>query len=243
MNNKVAAFYQFRPVPDPAALRESLEAFCATRPLWGSVIIAAEGINGTLAGPDAAIDALAAALRDGTFGIAFDYLELKFSRAGDAHFDRLKIKQKPEIVTIGRPANPLTHPATYVPPSAWNALLDDPDITLIDTRKGFEAELGTFPGAINTGLTSFRQFPDFAAATLDPSKHKKIALFCTGGIRCEKAGAYLRAAGFAEVFQLQGGILKYLEDIPAPQSRWQGACFVFDLRIALGQDLAITGAT
>jgi UPF0176 protein len=243
MNNKVAAFYQFRPVPDPAALRAALETFCSARPLWGSVIVAAEGINGTLAGPDAAIDALAGALRDGTFGIAFDHLELKFSRAGDAHFDRLKIKQKPEIVTIGRAANPLTHPATYVPPTAWNAVLDDPDITLIDTRKGFETDLGTFPGAINTHLTSFRQFPDFVAAKLDPSKHKKIALFCTGGIRCEKAGAYLRAAGFPSVHQLQGGILRYLEDIPESQSRWEGKCFVFDLRIALGQNLTITGAS
>jgi len=242
MNNKVAAFYQFCPVPDPAALRESLDSFCSTRPLWGSVIVAAEGINGTLAGPDLAIDAFATALQTGTFGITFDRLELKFSRAANAHFDRLKIKLKPEIVTIGRAqANPLTHPATPIAPADWNALLDDPEVTLIDTRKGFEADLGTFPGAINTHLTSFRQFPDFVAAHLDPSKHKKIAIFCTGGIRCEKAGAYLLAAGFRKIYQLQGGILRYLEDIPASESRWQGDCFVFDLRIALGQNLTITG--
>jgi UPF0176 protein len=143
-------------------------------------------------------------------------------------------------VTLGRKeADPLIRPATNVAPADWNRLLDDPDITVIDARKGFEAEMGSFPGALNTGLTSFRQFPDFVARTLDPAKHKKIAMFCTGGIRCEKAGAYMRAAGFQEIFQLQGGILKYLEDVPAAESRWEGTCFVFDLRVALGQDLAI----
>ncbi len=243
MKNKVAAFYEFCAVADAAGLRESLEAFCRARPLWGSVIVAAEGINGTMAGPDEAVDELVEALRNGALGVAFGPLGLKFSRAGDAHFDRLKIKLKPEIVTLGRPeADPVAWPARYVTPAAWHAVLDDPDVTLIDTRKGFEAELGTFPGAINTRLGSFRQFPEFVAANLDPARHKKIAMFCTGGIRCEKAGAYLRAAGFAEVLQLQGGILRYLEEVPKAESRWEGDCFVFDLRVALGQDLAITGS-
>jgi UPF0176 protein len=239
-SNKVAAFYQFHAVPDPATLRDRLEALCASLPVWGTIIVAGEGINGTIAGADHNIDALVAALRDGSLGPAFKALDLKFSRAGAAHFDRLKIKQKPEIVTLGRPdANPLIRTGAYIAPADWNALLDDPDITLIDTRKGFEAEMGTFPGAINPGLTSFRQFPDFAAATLNPETHRKIAMFCTGGIRCEKASAHLLATGFPEVYQLQGGILRYLEDIPAAENRWRGDCFVFDLRIALGPGLAI----
>jgi UPF0176 protein len=229
-------------VADAVALRERVEVFCRARPLWGSVIVAAEGINGTIAGPDAAVDEFVEALRNGVLGVVFGRLELKFSRAGEAHFDRLKIKHKAEIVTLGRAeADPVAWPARYVAPADWHAVLDDPDVTLIDTRKGFEAELGTFPGAMNTGLSSFREFPAFVAANLDPARHRKIAMFCTGGIRCEKAGAYMRAAGFAKVLQLQGGILRYLEEVPKAESRWQGDCFVFDLRVALGQDLAITG--
>ncbi len=242
MNHKVAAFYEFCAVPDAAWLRERVEAFCRARPLWGSVIVAAEGINGTIAGPDRAVDDLVGALRAGGFGVVFGRLELKFSRAGDAHFDRLKVKHKQEIVTLGRAeADPVAWPAQYVAPGDWHAVLDDQEVTLIDARKAFEAELGTFPGAINTRLTSFRQFPEFVAAHLDPARHRKIAMFCTGGIRCEKAGAFMRAAGFAEVLQLQGGILRYLEEVPKAESRWEGDCFVFDLRVALGQDLAITG--
>lgn len=242
MKNKVAAFYQFCAVGDAVGLRARVEGFCRARPLWGSVIVAAEGINGTIAGPDGAVDEFVSALRGGDFGVVFGRLELKFSRAGDAHFDRLKVKLKPEIVTLGRAeADPVAWPAAYVAPGDWHAVLDDPDVTLIDTRKGFEAALGTFPGAINTGLTSFRQFPEFVAAHLDPARHRKIAMFCTGGIRCEKAGAFMRAAGFAEVLQLQGGILRYLEEVPKAESRWVGDCFVFDLRVALGPDLAITG--
>jgi UPF0176 protein len=241
MFNKVAAFYQFRAVPDAAGLRAALEGFCRDHGVFGTVIVAAEGINGTIAGADDDIDAVIAALETGAIaGQVFDRLAPKFSRAGAAHFDRLKIRHKPEIVTLDRPeADPLALPATSVAPADWNALLDDPDVTIIDARKGFEAEMGSFPGALNTRLTGFRQFPDFVAQNLDPAIHKKIAMFCTGGIRCEKAGAYMRAAGFEQVLQLQGGILKYLEDVPASQSRWEGECFVFDLRIALGQDLVI----
>jgi UPF0176 protein len=242
MLNKVAAFYQFVTVPDAADLRARLEALCASLPVWGTVIVAPEGINGTLAGAPPNIDALVGALQNGALGVVFSALELKFSQAGDAHFDRLKIKHKPEIVTLGRPAaDPRQRTGTYVSGQDWNALLDDPDVTLIDTRKGFEAEMGTFPGAKNPGLTSFRQFPDFVAANLHPAQHRKIAMFCTGGIRCEKASAYLLASGFQEVRQLHGGILKYLEDIPPAQNRWRGDCFVFDLRIALGPGLRPIG--
>jgi len=232
---KVAAFYQFRPVPDAAALRGEVEVLCAGAGVFGTVIVAPEGINGTLAGPAAGIGAVMAALAQ-----KFPGLNIKYSRAGEAHFDRLKVKHKPEIVTLGRAeADPLTRTGTYVAPADWHAVLDDPEMVVIDTRKGFEARMGTFPGALNTGLESFRAFPDFVAARLNPEKHRKIAMFCTGGIRCEKAGAYLLAAGFAQVFQLHGGILRYLEEVPAAQNRFVGACFVFDRRGALGQGLAL----
>jgi UPF0176 protein len=238
--NKVAAFYQFLPLPDPAGLRESLLVLCESLGLRGTILLAPEGINGTLAGAPAAIDAFAATLRIGGDGIPAFALDIKYSQAGDDHFDRLKIRTKKEIITFGRPeADPTRRTGTYVPPADWNALLDDPEVTVVDTRNGFEVAMGSFPGAINPRLTSFSQFPDFVETTLDPAKHRKIAMFCTGGIRCEKASAYMLATGFPEVFHLHGGILKYLEDVPADKNRWQGDCFVFDRRVALGQCLAI----
>lgn len=234
---KVAAFYQFRRVADAAALRDEVESLCAEAGIFGTVIVAPEGINGTLAGTAAGIDAVMAALAQ-----KFPGLDIKYSRARNAHFDRLKVKLKPEIVTLGRAeADPLARTATTVAPADWHAILDDPDIVLIDARKGFETEMGTFPGALNTALESFRAFPDFVAARLDAAKHRKIAMFCTGGIRCEKASAYMLAMGFEQVFQLQGGILRYLEEVPAEQSRFVGECFVFDRRVALGQGLSLPG--
>lgn len=238
---KVAAFYQFTDVPDPAGCRAALQAFCESLGLFGTVLLAPEGINGTLAGAPEAIDALVEALQTGTvMEPAFTALELKFSRAGEAHFDRLKIKVKREIITFNQgQANPLRAVGTYVSPADWNAILDDPGIVLIDTRNGFEVQMGSFPGALDPRMTSFSDFPDFVAGRLDPARDKKIAMFCTGGIRCEKASAYMLAAGFETVYHLQGGILKYLEDVPETESRWSGDCFVFDRREALGHGLVV----
>src|SRR6266576_2252061 len=239
MPTTVAAFYQFTSLPDFRGLREPLRAFCAELKLKGSVLLAHEGINGTLAGSDDAIAALVVELREGElFGGRLDNLELKFSSASAMPFARLKIRLKKEIVTLGDTAvDPTQRVGTYVEPSDWNALISAPDTLVIDTRNAFEVAMGTFEGAIDPGLKSFGQFKEFAAEKLDPARHKRIAMFCTGGIRCEKASAYLLAQGFNEVYHLKGGILRYLEGVPEAESRWRGECFVFDERVALGHGL------
>jgi len=235
---KVAAFYQFAALPDFRELREPLRAACAGLHLKGSVLLAHEGINGTIAGEPASIDALVEALQTGNlFGGRLDNLELKFSHASAMPFARLKIRLKKEIVTLGAAVDPTRQVGAYVEPADWNALLAAPDTLVIDTRNEFEVAMGTFEGALDPGIKSFGQFKEFAAQKLDPAKHRKIAMFCTGGIRCEKASAYLLAHGFAEVYHLKGGILKYLEQTPEQDSRWRGECFVFDERVALGHGL------
>jgi UPF0176 protein len=243
MSYKVAAFYQFAALPDFRALREPLRAICAGLALKGSVLLAMEGINGTLAGDAEAIDALIGALRFGAlFGGRLDNLELKFSSAAAMPFARLKIRLKQEIVALGDPAtDPVRQVGTYVDPERWNALIATPDTLVIDTRNAFEVKMGSFAGAIDPNIKSFGQFKDFVARELDLHRHRKIAMFCTGGIRCEKASSYLLSRGFKEVYHLKGGILKYLESIPQPQSRWQGECFVFDERVALGHGLIERG--
>jgi UPF0176 protein len=239
MPYQVAAFYQFADLPDFRELREPLRAICAGLELKGSVLLADEGINGTLAGGAEAVAALIEQLRrSDLFGGRLDNLELKFSPASAMPFQRLKIRLKKEIVTLGDPAvDPTRQVGIYVEPGDWNDLIAAPDTLVIDTRNAFEVAMGTFSGAIDPGIKSFGQFKEFAARKLDPAKHRKIAMFCTGGIRCEKASAYLKARGFAEVFHLKGGILKYLEGVPEAQSRWRGECFVFDDRVALGHGL------
>jgi UPF0176 protein len=239
MSFKVAAFYQFARLSDFRELRGPLRALCAGLHLKGSVLLAHEGINGTVAGEPAAIDALVEELQAGTlFGGRLDNLELKFSRASAMPFARLKIRLKKEIVTLGDAAvDPTRQVGTYVEPADWNALMAAPDTLVIDTRNAFEVAMGTFEGAVDPGIRRFGQFKDFAARHLDPAKHRKIAMFCTGGIRCEKASAYLLAQGFSEVYHLKGGILRYLEGVPEQQSRWRGECFVFDERVALGHGL------
>jgi UPF0176 protein len=239
MTFKVAAFYQFAALPDFRELREPLRAACVGLHLKGSVLLAHEGINGTIAGEPASIDAFVEVLRAGNlFGRRLDNLELKFSYASAMPFARLKIRLKKEIVTLGDTAiDPTRQVGTYVEPSEWNALISAPDTLVIDTRNAFEIAMGTFEGAVDPGIRSFGQFKDFAAQHLDPEKHRKIAMFCTGGIRCEKASAYLLAQGFSEVYHLKGGILRYLEGVPEQQSRWRGECFVFDERVALGHGL------
>jgi len=243
MPYQVAAFYQFAVLPDFRELREPLRAVCARLALKGSVLLAEEGINGTLAGSAEAIGDFVKELRDGQlFGGRLDNLELKFSQASAMPFQRLKVRLKKEIVTLGAPAiDPTRQVGIYVDPADWNALIATPDTLVIDTRNAFEVAMGTFTGAIDPGIDSFGQFKDFAARHLDPARHRKVAMFCTGGIRCEKASAYLLARGFAEVYHLKGGILKYLEGVPEAESRWRGECFVFDDRIALGHGLRESG--
>ena len=239
MPYKVAAFYQFAALPDFRELREPLRAICADLKLKGSVLLALEGINGTLAGSADAIGGLIHELRDGAlFGGRLGDLELKFSQARAMPFQRLKIRLKKEIVTLGdTETDPTREVGIYVDAADWNALIATPDMLVIDTRNAFEVAMGTFAGALDPGIKSFGQFKDFAAHNLDPAKHRRVAMFCTGGIRCEKASAYLLSRGFAEVYHLKGGILSYLEAVPEAESRWRGECFVFDDRIALGHGL------
>jgi UPF0176 protein len=239
MPYQVAAFYQFAALPDFRALREPLRAICARFGLKGSVLLAHEGINGTLAGSPVGIAALIGVLRDGAlFGGRLDNLELKFSWAQTMPFGRLKVRLKKEIVTLGdSAADPTRQVGIYVEPADWNALIASSDTLMIDTRNAFEVALGTFEGALDPGIASFGQFKDFAAQKLDPTRHRKIAMFCTGGIRCEKASSHLLARGFDEVYHLKGGILRYLEEVTKTESRWRGECFVFDERIALGHGL------
>ena len=235
MSFSVSAFYKFAAIGDCAALRETLLAECRANGIKGTILVAHEGINGTVAGHPSAIDALEAWLRKDT---RFSDLETKRSVAASAPFQRLKIKIKREIVTFGMPgADPTVRAGTYVEAAHWNAILSDPTVTLIDTRNGYEVKAGTFPGALNPQTDAFNEFPKFVRDQLDPHRHRKVAMFCTGGIRCEKASAYLLSQGFDEVFHLKGGILKYLETVPRDESLWQGECFVFDERVALAHGL------
>lgn len=243
MSLTVAALYQFVALPDFRELRAPLRELCSDLSLKGTLLLATEGINGTIAGKGQSIAALIAELRDGPlFAGRLDNLELKFSTAATMPFQRLKIRLKKEIVTLGdHRTDPTRQVGTYVAATGWNALIAAPDTLLIDTRNQFEVAMGSFAGAIDPQIKSFGEFKDFVARKLDPTKHKKIAMFCTGGIRCEKASSYLLAHGFEQVYHLKGGILKYLEDVPQSDSRWNGTCFVFDDRGALGHNLVECG--
>ena len=234
----VAALYRFVDLPDADALRAPVEALCRDLGITGTLLLAREGLNGTVAGEAEAVAALLDALRGGPlFGGRLRDLDVKLSSAEAAPFGRLKVRVKPEIVTFdGGATHPALAPARPVAPEAWNALLDTPNLLLIDTRNRFEVALGSFPGAVDPGTRRFSEFRAFVDG-LDPAAHPKVAMFCTGGIRCEKAGAYMRGRGFAEVHTLAGGILRYLETVPEAESRWTGDCFVFDGRIALGPAL------
>ena len=232
---KVLALYKFAELKDCAELKQPLAQFCCARKIRGSLILAPEGINGTVAGTPAAIDALLAWFAtDPLWRGRLAGAEAKFSTASSMPFLRMKVRLKPEIVTLRAPeADPSQQVGTYVEAADWNALIAAEDVTLIDTRNGYEAQLGTFSGAIDPRTQSFTEFKDYVARELDPARHKKVAMFCTGGIRCEKASSYLLSQGFAEVFHLKGGILKYLEAVPATESRFEGECFVFDERVSV----------
>ncbi|MBW4468757.1 MAG: rhodanese-related sulfurtransferase [Pegethrix bostrychoides GSE-TBD4-15B] len=233
MTFTVATFYKFVPLPDSAEVQPRLLEFCQTQSLRGTVLLAVEGINGTVAGTDLAVESLLSYLRSDS---RLADLSAKFSTAEQMPFERLKVRLKREIVTLGIPIDP-NQVGQYVEPTAWNALIADPDLLLIDTRNQYEVAIGSFEGAENPGTDAFREFPDYVQQRLNPAQHKKIAMFCTGGIRCEKASAYLLSQGFEQVYHLKGGILSYLEQVPAAESRWRGECFLFDQRVAVQQGL------
>lgn len=231
---RVASLYQFTHFEDCAALQRVLKQACAQAGVRGTLILAPEGINGTIAGSEQAIDDVVRHI--GSLpGCA--HMTVKYSYAGEMPFHRLKVKIKPEIVTMGEPEiSPLHGVGEYVAPGEWNDLISDPDTIVIDTRNRYEVEVGTFKGAIDPGTDSFRDFPAWfrdRRASLTKGQDPKIAMFCTGGIRCEKATALLKAEGIDKVYHLQGGILKYLEEVPIEASLWEGECFVFDERVSL----------
>jgi UPF0176 protein len=231
----VAALYHFARFDDPAALREPLLALCQDNGISGTLLLAREGVNGTIAGERAGLDAVLKHLRS-LSGCAD--LEHKESLSETPPFNRMKVRLKKEIVTMGQPdVDPLAATGHYVNPAEWNALIQSPDVAVIDTRNDYEVGIGTFEGAIDPETKSFGEFPAWWEANKERFHNKKIAMFCTGGIRCEKSTNYLIGQGVDDVYHLKGGILKYLEEVPAEDSTWEGECFVFDARVSVGHGL------
>lgn len=232
MTVTVSAFYKFVAVEDPPALRQWLLAEMSARAMMGTILVAPEGINGTISGMPEAMASFMALLRTDP---RFADLVTKDAAAERHPFQRLKVRLKREIITLRRPeADPTKRVGTYVEPEDWNALISDPDVLVLDTRNAYEVAEGTFRGAVDPGMRHFTEWPEYVAANLQTAQTKKIAMFCTGGIRCEKASAFLLAHGFREVYHLKGGILNYLAIVPEDQSLWQGGCFVFDERVTVG---------
>jgi UPF0176 protein len=233
MSFTVATFYKFVALSDYADLQSPLKAIA--QGVKGTILLAPEGINGTIAGTKQSVDAVLAYLKSDPRLIDID---IKESLANELPFERLKVRLKKEIVTIGLPeVSPTQQVGTYVSPQEWNKVIADPEVVVIDTRNHYEVGMGTFQGAQNPETATFNEFPDYSKGALDPSQHKKIAMFCTGGIRCEKASSYLLSQGFETVYHLKGGILKYLEEIPEQESLWEGECFVFDERVSVKHGL------
>ncbi len=232
---KVAALYRFVTINDLPALQAEIKAACKENDICGTLLIAPEGINGTIAGLPDQLDNIIAVLDD---KLAVSKGELKYSSASKKPFLRMKVRLKKEIITMKAPeADPNVVVGEYVSPEEWNALVADPDVTLLDTRNDYETRVGIFKGAIDPDIKTFTEFKDYVEKHLDPQKQKKVAMYCTGGIRCEKASAYMLSKGFEEVYHLKGGILKYLENIPEEQSIWDGECFVFDHRVGVKHGL------
>lgn len=232
----VAALYKFVTLDDYVQLREPLLQTLLANDVRGTLLLAEEGINGTVSGSREGIDAVLAWLRADARLVDIDHKE---SYCAEQPFYRTKVKLKKEIVTLGVPGvDPSRRVGTYVEPRDWNALVDDPEVLVIDTRNDYEVGIGSFKGAIDPQTKSFRDFPAYIREHFDPARHSKVAMFCTGGIRCEKASSFMLQEGFPEVFHLKGGILKYLEEVPAAESRWEGECFVFDNRVTVTHDLA-----
>ena len=235
MSYCVAALYKFTSLPDYVRLREPLQSMCDLLSVKGTLLLAEEGLNGTIAGPEAAIEDIIDFLRADP---RLTDVDVKFSTAEDMPFYRMKVRLKREIVTMGVDGvDPNKTVGTYVDPSDWNALISDPDTILIDTRNDYEVGIGTFKGAVNPNTKTFREFPDWVEANRDSINKPKVAMFCTGGIRCEKASSFMLENGFDDVYHLKGGILKYLETQAEAQSLWEGDCFVFDQRVAVSHGL------
>ena len=236
MNNiTVCALYKFVRLENFSALKPTLLSVMEENQVKGTLLLALEGINGTIAGSKAGIDKVLEFLNADERLVGVSY---KCSYHQENPFQRTKVKLKKEIVTMGvEGIDPNLTVGTYVKPKDWNALISDPEVLLIDTRNDYEVEIGTFENAVNPNTETFREFPEYVAKNLDKTKHKKVAMFCTGGIRCEKSTAYLKEQGFEDVYHLEGGVLKYLEDVPEQETMWQGECFVFDGRVAVNHSL------
>ena len=234
-NIVVAALYKFTRFDNYEDYRQPILDTMLSNDVKGTLLIASEGINGTISGTRSGIDSVLEYLRSIEAVGSFTFKE---SYTNEQPFYRTKVKLKKEIVTMGvEDIDPLQSVGRYVKPKDWNALISDPEVILIDTRNDYEVQIGTFENAINPNTETFREFPEYVAKELDPTKHKKVAMFCTGGIRCEKSTAYMREQGFEEVYHLEGGILKYLEEVQKEDSMWQGDCFVFDNRVSVNHDL------
>nr|WP_314899291.1 rhodanese-related sulfurtransferase [uncultured Deefgea sp.] len=232
----VAALYQFVTLSDYVALREPLLQTMIDLDVHGTLLLADEGLNGTVAGTRAGIDGLLAWLRSDPRLVNVDHKE---SFCDEQPFLRTKVKLKKEIVTLGVPGvDPNKKVGTYIEPKDWNAIISDPEVLVIDTRNDYEVAIGTFERAIDPKTETFREFPEYVKEHFDPAVHKKVAMFCTGGIRCEKASSYMLGEGFEEVYHLKGGILKYLEEVPQEETLWKGDCFVFDNRVTVRHDLS-----
>lgn len=233
----VASFYKFIALPDYKQLQEPIRQACQNAGVKGIILLASEGINSTIAGSREGIDAILALLRQDP---RLSDLEHKESFCQKVPFRRLKVRLKKEIVTIGIPeVDPTSIVGTYVEPQDWNELISDPEVLVLDTRNDYETQIGTFKNAVDPQTKHFGDFPNFVQSQLNPQKHPKVAMFCTGGIRCEKASSYMKMQGFEEVYHLKGGILKYLEQVPKEQSLWQGECFLFDNRVAVKDALEV----
>ncbi|MBU2976930.1 rhodanese-related sulfurtransferase [Alteromonas sp. C1M14] len=234
-NYIVCAMYKFVALDDFEAMRQPLLATMEAQGIKGTLLLAKEGINGTVSGSREGIDNLLAYLNSDS---RINPISTKESLHEEQPFYRTKVKLKKEIVTMGvEGIDPRHTVGTYVKPSDWNALISDPDVLVIDTRNDYEIEIGTFKHAVDPQTKTFREFPEYVKENMDPKQHKKVAMFCTGGIRCEKSTAYLKEQGFDEVYHLEGGILQYLQDVPKEESLWEGDCFVFDNRVAVNHDL------
>lgn len=231
----VAALYKFVQLPDYTEIQPKLQDECQRLNIKGTILLAQEGINGTIAGSRDSIDAIRKYLESDS---RFWNLEYKESFATREPFLRMKVRLKKEIVTMGVPqTDPNSKVGQYLSPEEWNKVISDPEVILIDTRNDYEVDIGTFKNAVDPCTKTFREFPKYVKENLDPKRNKKVAMFCTGGIRCEKASSYMLDQGFETVYHLKGGILKYLEEVPAEKSLWDGECFVFDQRVAVGHGL------
>lgn len=236
MHITIAALYHFAPLPDYRNRKAGLLEWMQRYEVKGSILLASEGINGTVCGPNAAIFALLEHLQSWP---GFEPLKAKLSASDTPPFARTKVKLKKELISLGEPADPAHGVGTYVKPRDWNALIADPEVVVVDARNDYEYYLGRFSGARDPHTRKFSQLTDYTRETLNPAQHSKIATYCTGGIRCEKYTAWLKGQGFKEVYHLEGGILQYLEEIPASESLWEGECYVFDERIAVGHGLHV----